>query len=518
MTMPELRPTLLLILDGWGQAPDGPGNAVARACAPTLDRLRAGYPGTLLDCSGRAVGLPTGFMGNSEVGHMNIGAGRVVYQDMTRIDLAIEEGRFADNPAIAGALEAARKSGGRLHLMGLVSDGGVHSHLNHVFALLAAAKAAGVEVAVHAFLDGRDTPPDSGAGYLEQLVAEMRRLGWGEIATVMGRYWAMDRDSHWERNERAHAAMALGRGQAVADPVTAVREAYAAKEFDEFIEPRIVAREGRPVALLAEGDAVFFFNFRADRARQIVRALFDPQFDGFSREAFPRLHVATMTRYEAAFPLPVAFPKDEIAHTLGQVVAELGLAQLRIAETEKYAHVTYFLNCGREAPFPGEERILVPSPREVATYDLKPEMSVFEVAARFVERWSAGGLSLAVCNLANLDMVGHTGVLSAAVAACEAVDAAVADIVGAVRASGGRVLLTADHGNSEEMIDSRGGPHTAHTLNRVPLVLVDDEWKGATLRPGKLADIAPTILDLWGVERPAAMTGQSLVENTSKNR
>jgi len=509
--MPDLRPTLLLILDGWGQAPDGPGNAVTRSCTPTLDRLRAGYPGTLLDCSGRAVGLPSGFMGNSEVGHMNIGAGRVVYQDMTRIDMAIEEGRFADNPAIAGAMAAARQSGGRLHLMGLVSDGGVHSHQNHIFALLAAAKEAGVRVAVHCFLDGRDTPPDSGAGYLEQLQAEMRRLGWGEIATVMGRYWAMDRDSHWERNERAHAAMAMGRGQAVEDPVAAVRAAYAAKEFDEFVEPRIVAREGRPVALLKDNDAVFFFNFRADRARQIVRTLFDPQFDGFAREAFPRLHVATMTRYESSFPLPVAFPKEDIAHTLGQTVSELGLAQLRIAETEKYAHVTYFLNCGREEPFPGEERILVPSPREVATYDLKPEMSVFEVARRFRDRWVRGGLSLAVCNLANLDMVGHTGVLPAAIAACQAVDSAVADIAGAVLASGGRVLVTADHGNSEEMIDSRGGPHTAHTLNQVPLVLVDEEWKGRSLRPGKLADIAPTILALWGVEQPEAMGGRSLL-------
>ncbi|MEW5773102.1 MAG: 2,3-bisphosphoglycerate-independent phosphoglycerate mutase [Thermodesulfobacteriota bacterium] len=509
--MPDLRPTLLLILDGWGQAPDGPGNAVARACTPTLDRLRAEYPGTLLDCSGRAVGLPSGFMGNSEVGHMNIGAGRVVYQDMTRIDIAVEEGRFADNPAIAGALAAARETGGRLHLMGLVSDGGVHSHQNHIHALLAAAKDAGVPAVVHAFLDGRDTPPDSGAGYLEQLAAEMRRLGWGEIATVMGRYWAMDRDSHWERNERAYAAMTVGRGKAVEDPVAAVRDAYAAKEFDEFVEPRVVTREGRPVALLADGDAVFFFNFRADRARQIVRALFDPEFTGFAREAFPRLHVATMTRYESSFPLPVAFPKEEIADTLGQVVSELGLTQLRIAETEKYAHVTYFLNCGREEPFPGEERVLTPSPREVATYDLKPEMSVFEVARRFRERWGKGGISLAVCNLANLDMVGHTGMLTAAIAACQAVDTAVADIVGAVRASGGRVLLTADHGNSEEMIDSRGGPHTAHTLNQVPLVLLDDDWKGRTLRPGKLADIAPTILDLWGVERPAAMTGKSLL-------
>ena len=509
MTSP--RPTLLLILDGWGEAPAGPANAVCLACAPTLARLRAEYPGTLLDCSGRAVGLPAGFMGNSEVGHMNIGAGRVIYQDMTRIDVAIEEGRFAGNPAIAGALAAAKASGGRLHLMGLVSDGGVHSHQNHIYALLAAAKAAGVPAVVHAFLDGRDTPPDSGAGYLEQLAAEMARLGWGEIATVMGRYWAMDRDKHWERNEQAYAAMAQGRGEAVADPVAAVRAAYAAQEFDEFVKPRIVAKDGQPVALLADGDAVFFFNFRADRARQIVRALFEADFAEFPREAFPRLHVATMTRFESAFPLPVAFPKEEIGQTLGQVVSELGLSQLRIAETEKYAHVTYFLNCGREEPFPGEERILVPSPREVATYDLKPEMSVFEVAEKFVERWNRGGLSLAVCNLANLDMVGHTGVLPAAISACEAVDQAAAGIIGAVLAAGGRVLLTADHGNSEEMVDAAGKPHTAHTLNRVPLVLVDDQAKGRTLKPGKLADIAPTILDLWGVERPAAMTGQSLL-------
>jgi len=451
-------------------------------------------------------------MGNSEVGHMNIGAGRVVYQDMTRIDLAIEEGTLAANETLKGLFAAARAGSGRVHFFGLVSDGGVHSHILHLFALLALAKANGVESFVHVFLDGRDTPPTSGADFTAQLVAEMERLGHGRIASVTGRYWAMDRDKRWERVARAWEALVLGRGIQAEDPVAAIREAYAAGQNDEFVEPRVIVGHGRPVALLDDGDAALFFNFRADRARQLTRSLFDPEFDGFEREKRPGLHLATMTRYEESFPLPVAFPKQELTNSLGEVVSAMGARQLRIAETEKYAHVTYFFSCGREEPFPGEERVLVPSPREVATYDLKPEMSVATVAERFVEAWDREPFPLAVCNLANLDMVGHTGIIPAAIAACEAVDGAVARIVPAVLAGGGRVLLTADHGNAETMLDAAGGPFTAHTLNTVPLVLVDEARKGSTLRAGgKLGDIAPTILALWGLTPPAGMTGQSLL-------
>ncbi|NJB66622.1 2,3-bisphosphoglycerate-independent phosphoglycerate mutase [Desulfobaculum xiamenense] len=513
--MSDYTPTLLLILDGWGIAPAGEGNAVCLAGTPTLDRLKSEYPSTALDCSGRAVGLPDGFMGNSEVGHMNIGAGRVVYQDMTRIDMSIEDGTFAERPALVELLASAKATGGRLHLMGLLSDGGVHSHINHLFALLAAAKAAGVEVIVHAFMDGRDTAPDSGAGYMERLLAEMARIGWGRVATITGRYYAMDRDRRFERNALAYAAMTSGEGKQVTDPLAAVRDAYAAGEFDEFIKPRIVVGpDGEPVGTIADGDAVFFFNFRADRARQIVRTLFDDGFAEFERARRPRLcGLATMTMYEAAFPLPVAFPPVPLTGCMGEVVSSLGLRQLRIAETEKYAHVTYFFNCGREEPFSGEDRKLVPSPREVATYDQKPEMSANEVTSEFERLWSEGGYDFAVLNLANLDMVGHTGIIPAACKAVKTVDECVARIVPAVLARGGRVLLTADHGNAEEMIDASGGPQTAHSKNQVPLVLIENGAAKRRLVPGRLGDIAPTILSLWGVTPPAEMTGRTLVED-----
>lgn len=516
MTTPT--PTLLLILDGWGDAPASPGNAVAQAATPTLDALRADWPQTLLTCSGRAVGLPEGFMGNSEVGHMNIGAGRIVYQDMTRIDMAIEQDGLAGNAALAQVFAGARARGGRVHLMGLLSDGGVHSHTGHLFALLELARRHGAPTFVHAFLDGRDTAPTSGVGFLVELAARLEALGHGRIATVMGRYWAMDRDKRWERNKLAYDAMTLGLGLAVADPLAAVAEAYAAGETDEFVKPRVVVdATGKPVATLDDGDAVLFFNFRADRARQIVRALFDPQFTGFVRERLPRLDVTTMTRYEADFPLPVAFPPVPLDGVLGEVVSGLGLAQLRIAETEKYAHVTYFMNCGREEPFPGEERILVPSPREVATYDQKPEMSVYEVTDRLCAALAGGKYPFVACNLANLDMVGHTGVISAVCAAARAVDGCVARILDAARAAGYRAMVTADHGNAEEMLDEHGGPQTAHSRNKVPFVLVEPTppgtRPGVRLRAGGvLGDIAPTILGLWGVAPPAAMTGTSLIQ------
>ena len=506
------RRTLLLILDGWGLAPPGPGNAVTTARTPHLDRLLDQWPHTELACAGRAVGLPDGFMGNSEVGHMNIGAGRVVYQDMTRIDMAIEDGSFSKNPTLARLMDQARNGSGRLHLMGLVSDGGVHSHQEHLYALLAMAKARGVpEVHVHAFLDGRDTPPSSGAGYVGALADKCAELGVGRIATVTGRYWAMDRDKRYDRVERAWNGLVHGQGREIADPVAGIREAYGQGETDEFVKPCVVRGvDGR----MGDGDAVFFFNFRADRARQLSRALFDDGFSEFDRGQRPNLAgFATMTRYESDFPMPAAFPPQEITQTLGQVVSEAGLSQLRIAETEKYAHVTYFFSCGREDPFAGEERVLVPSPREVATYDLKPEMSAAEVTDKLLERFSEH--DLLVCNLANLDMVGHTGIMDAAIRAVETVDACVGRIVERVLADGARMLLTADHGNAEEMLDRHGRVQTAHSLNPVPLVLVGHGMEGTRLRPGRLGDLAPTILGLWGLERPGEMTGQCLAENVN---
>lgn len=509
----QLTPTLLLILDGWGIAPESSGNAVSSACTPALDSLAQKYPSTKLACSGRAVGLPDGFMGNSEVGHMNIGAGRVIYQDMTRIDIAVEDGSFAQNEVLLDLLAKIQRSNGKLHLMGLVSDGGVHSHNRHLYALIALAKEQGVEVVVHAFLDGRDTPPSSGKGYVQQLVDEMNRIGAGEIASVTGRFYAMDRDKRWERNKEAWDCLVLGRGQTASDPLEAVQAAYDAGQTDEFVKPCNIVKDGKPVALVEDGDGIFFFNFRADRARQISQAFFDADFAEFSRERMPALSgFATMTRYDSSFPMPVAFPKGGHDQTLGEVVAGMQKEQLRIAETEKYAHVTYFFNCGREEPYDGEDRVLVNSPRDVATYDLKPEMSVHEVTDKLLDAWNSGKYSLVVCNLANLDMVGHTGIMPAAIAACEAVDGCVQRIIDAVLASGGRALVTADHGNAEELVAPDGQPHTAHTLNPVPLVLVEKNTESTLRSEGILGDIAPTILDLWNVAVPADMTGKSLVK------
>ncbi|MGE4299377.1 MAG: 2,3-bisphosphoglycerate-independent phosphoglycerate mutase [Desulfovibrionaceae bacterium] len=513
--MAGLTPTLLLILDGWGIAPPGPGNAVSLANTPNIDALLATYPRTRLACCGRAVGLPDGFMGNSEVGHMNIGAGRVVYQDMTRIDIAIEEGKLDENETLAALLAAAKAKGGRIHYMGLLSDGGVHSHIRHLFGLLLLAKKAGVEPVVHVFTDGRDTPPDSGKGFVADLERFMAENGVGRIATVTGRYYAMDRDKRWDRTGMAYDALTLGKGEAVADAASAVEAAYAAGETDEFIKPRIVQRDGRPVATLDDGDAVFFFNFRADRARQMTRALFDDGFDGFARAKRPALAgLATMTQYENAFGLPVAFAPVHITRTLGEFLSARGNAQLRIAETEKYAHVTYFFNAGVEDPYPGEERRLIPSPRDVATYDLKPQMSADKVCDTLLEEWNKGVYDLVVCNFANPDMVGHTGIIPAVITALETVDACVGRIRDAVLASGGRILMTADHGNSERMLDEEGHPFTAHSMNPVHFVYIErgaENGKGVAMREGVLGDIAPTILGLWGVTPPAEMTGGSLI-------
>lgn len=510
--MPAVTPTLLLILDGWGQAQAGPGNAVSLADTPNIDALMALPSRTLLLCSGRAVGLPDGYMGNSEVGHMNIGAGRVVYQDMTRIDMALEDGSFADNSVIKEAVAAAGRSGGRLHLMGLLSNGGVHSHINHLLALLEVTRKAGVPVLVHAFMDGRDTAPDSGIGFMRELTAALGPSA--RVASITGRYYAMDRDKRWDRTHNAWDALVNGMGRVFSDPVSAVRAAYDAGETDEFITPRLIVPEGEDagVSTINDGDAVFFFNFRADRARQLSRCLFDDTFDAFDCIRRPKLAAfATMTPYEADFPMPAAFVRQDLANGLGQVVSEAGLKQLRIAETEKYAHVTYFFNGGTEAPFTGEDRLLIPSPREVATYDQKPEMSVRAVTDALLENWESGRYDFVVCNFANLDMVGHTGVIPAVISACEAVDECVGKVLAAVMARKGRLLLTADHGNAEAMRDANDHPITAHSKNPVALVLVDGDAP-KRLKPGKLADIAPTILALWNMPKPVAMTGESLVE------
>ncbi|GAB6035680.1 2,3-bisphosphoglycerate-independent phosphoglycerate mutase [Fundidesulfovibrio butyratiphilus] len=507
-------PVALIILDGWGLAAPSPGNAITLAKTPNLDRLAATYPRTRLACSGRAVGLPQGFMGNSEVGHMNIGAGRVVYQDMTRIDLAVEDKSLWENATLVELAARAKASGGKVHLMGLVSDGGVHSHLRHLEALLDVFRGLGCpDVFVHAFLDGRDTPPESGAGYVESLESACARVGCGRVASLIGRFWAMDRDKRWDRVARAYAALTAGQGLLVDNAVDGVRQAYAVGQTDEFVEPRLVkGPTGTPLALIEDGDAVFFFNFRADRARELTRAFTEADFAEFPRDKTPRLAAfSTMTEYDSTFGLPTAFAPETLDHTLGQVVSEAGLTQLRLAETEKYAHVTYFLNGGREEPFAGEDRVMIPSPRDVATYDLKPQMSVYEVAQTFVDKVASDAYDILVCNLANLDMVGHTGVLEAAVAACEAVDECVGRMAAAILDRGGRFLLTADHGNAEEMIDAKGGKMTSHTLNDVPLILVDPARADARLNQGKLCDIAPTLLSLAGLEQPRAMTGRNLL-------
>lgn len=503
-------PTLLLILDGWGIAPEGQGNAVKIANTPVFDSLFKNSPNTQLKCSGRAVGLPDGFMGNSEVGHTNIGAGRVVYQDMTRIDIAIEKSELAANKAISSLLDKVKASSGRLHYMGLLSDGGVHSHINHLFALLEVAKDAGIkEVYVHAFMDGRDTSPTSGKTYMKKLVDKMAEIGIGQVASVSGRYYSMDRDKHYERNEFSYKALVLGQGGEIDDPVKGVEAAYEAGETDEFIKPRLVSGVD---GLLKDGDGVFFFNFRADRARQLCRVLAFKDFSEFDRPAVPEFcDFVTMTQYEGDFPFDTAFPPLSLKNPIGEVISNAGLKQLRIAETEKYAHVTYFMNGGREEPFPNEDRILVPSPREVATYDLKPQMSAEEVTDKLIK--ALPEYSLCICNLANLDMVGHSGIIPAAVKACETVDMCVGKIVEAVTKLGGSILLTADHGNAEEMIDAQGGPQTAHSLNNVPLVFIGEAFNNAVPCEGALCDIAPTILNLMGIAVPAEMTGKNLLES-----
>ena len=516
MTHIPHRPVLLMILDGFGYSPETAGNAIAQARHPNLGRLSATWPTAILRTSGMDVGLPRGQMGNSEVGHTNIGAGRVVYQELTRITKEIEEGGFFLKKEFLEAIAAAKAGGGKLHFFGLLSDGGVHSHDTHLHALLRLAKQEGMvgRTFVHAFYDGRDVPPDSAKGYTEALVAKMAEIGCGRIATLMGRYYAMDRDNRWDRVQKAYDAMVLGEGVDAADPVQAVADSYAAGVFDEFILPTVVREGGRPVATIDAGDTVVFFNFRPDRAREITRAFCQPDFDGFPRRrGLLPVRFVCMTQYDrnfAQYPgVSFAYLPEPLSNTFGEYVGSLGLKQLRIAETEKYAHVTFFFNGGVEKEYPGEDRCLVPSPK-VSTYDLKPEMSAYEVADEAISRIDSDQYDVIVLKFANCDMVGHTGFMGATVAAVEAVDACAGRVADAVLAKGGVVVMTADHGNAEQMVDPEtGGPFTAHTTNPVPIVLAG--LPGVTLKDGRLADLAPTLLDVMGLPKPEGMTGASLL-------
>ncbi len=505
------KKVLLIIMDGWGEREERENNAVKLGRTPNLDRISAEFPHTLIHASGKYVGLPVGQMGNSEVGHLNLGAGRIVYQDIMRITRAINDGSFFDNPALVDAMEKV-KGGGTLHLIGLVSDGGVHSHQSHLNALLDMAGEKGVRnVSLHALLDGRDTPPKSGASYLRELEAYITKAGLGKIATVMGRYYAMDRDNRWDRVERAFDALTSGIGERAGSAVDAVESSYGRGEADEFVEPIVIGdKNGEPVGTVKSGDTIIFFNFRADRTRQITRALFDPAFVEFDRKASPAVHIVTMTEYDRRFPLPIAFGPEEKKNILAEISGKAGMKNLRIAETEKYPHVTYFFNGGREKPYDGEKRILIPSPK-VATYDLKPDMSAFEVASTLVEELKANHYDYTICNFANGDMVGHSGILEAAIKAVEAVDTCIGRIMSAVDLDRYVVIITSDHGNAEQMYDEKTkSPHTAHTNNPVPCILVDRDHKGSLIEGGSLRDFAPTICNYIGLPVPAEMTGQDL--------
>lgn len=507
------KPTVLMILDGYGLNENTAGNAVAEGKTPVMDKLMAEYPFVKGNASGLAVGLPDGQMGNSEVGHLNIGAGRIVYQDLTKITKAIQEGEFFENKALLAACENAKANDSALHMMGLVSDGGVHSHIEHLYGLLELAKRQGLKkVYVHCFLDGRDTPPSSGKEYVEQLVSKMEEIGVGEVATVMGRYYVMDRDNRWERVEKAYRAMVDGAGETAASGPEGIQASYDKDTTDEFVLPTVVMKDGAPTATIKDGDSVVFFNFRPDRAREITRTLCDDKFEGFDRGERVKTTFVCFTEYDVTIEnKTVAFVKEEITNTFGEFLAAHGMKQARIAETEKYAHVTFFFNGGVEEPNEGEDRILVNSPK-VATYDLKPEMSAYEVCDKLVEAIKSGKYDVIIINFANPDMVGHTGVEAAAIKAVEAVDECVGRAVDAIKEVDGQMFICADHGNAEQLIDDETGePFTAHTTNPVPFILVNADPAYKLREGGRLADIAPTLIELLGMEQPEEMTGRSLI-------
>ena len=507
------KPTVLLILDGYGERKEKEGNAIALARTPVMDRLKKEFPYVEGQASGLFVGLPDGQMGNSEVGHMNMGAGRIVYQELTRITKSIQDGDFFENKALKAAVEHCKKEDSALHFMGLVSSGGVHSHIEHIYGLLELAKRAGLKkVYLHAFLDGRDTPPDSGKSFLLAVEKKMQELGVGEIATISGRYYAMDRDKNYDRVEKAYRAMVDGTGEKASSVEESIDASYAKKIYDEFVLPTVIEKDGA-VHTVSDGDAMIFFNFRPDRAREICHAFCDDDFSFFERGARKNIFFVCFTDYDPTIPNKhVAFEKEEIHNTLGEVVSNLGKNQLRIAETEKYAHVTFFFNGGKEEPYENEDRILVPSPKEVPTYDLKPEMSCYTVTEKLTEAIHSGKYDLVVANFANPDMVGHTGVLPAAIKAIEVVDECMGKVVDAVESMHGNLFILADHGNADIMIDEKTGePYTAHTTNPVPFILVSEE-KHKLREGGCLADVAPTLLELMGIPQPKEMTGKSLLE------
>ena len=512
MTSEQNPCNILMILDGWGINESDRDNAVATANTPFLDRLIKDFPMGRLDCSGPAVGLPQGTMGNSEVGHMNIGAGRVVPQDLARINAAIQDKTFFENKVLKGLMGKIKEKGTALHLLGLLSDGGVHSHINHLFALVDMAAAMGLrKVYIHVILDGRDTSPTSGADFVARLQEKLNQTpGSGKVASIVGRYWAMDRDTRWDRVEKAYDLLTRGKGLTGEDPESEIRAAYDRKQTDEFIPPILIGDPGQ--GRINDGDGLVFFNFRADRAKEITRAFNEDGFSEFSPKVRPQLAgFVTMTRYDANFNLPQIFGPQHLEDILGEVLSRENIPQLRIAETEKYAHVTYFFNGGEETPFPLEERVLIPSPRDVATYDLKPEMSAEKVADAACKAIRSGKFKFVVLNFANMDMVGHSGIFEAAVKACEAVDACVKQVVTAIWETSGTAFVTADHGNSEQMKAPDGSPHTAHTLNQVRFIVAGERFKATPVQNGKLGDIAPTILKAMGIPLPGKMTGTPLI-------
>ena len=502
----------LIILDGFGVTSTSYGNAIEKSGTPFVKYLLEKYPNTLIGASGMDVGLPDGQMGNSEVGHLNMGAGRVVYQELTRITKSIKDGDFYNNQAILNAMHSAKKNGKQFHTYGLLSNGGVHSHIEHLFGIIKMAKKEGLDnIYVHCFLDGRDVPPKSGADFIKELADFMKEQNFGKIASVMGRFYAMDRDNRWDRVEKAYNALTLGEGELVGNAEEAVRKSYEEGVTDEFVTPKVVVENGVPVATINEGDSILFFNFRPDRAREISRAFIMSDFDNFERKkGFLKPTYVGMTQYDASFApyLDTAFKPQSLVNTLGEVIANNGLKQLRIAETEKYAHVTFFFNGGVEKPNANEDRVLIPSPK-VATYDLKPEMSAIEVAEKAVERIKSGEYDVMILNFANCDMVGHTGVFDAAVKAVSTVDTGLKMVIDAILEMGGEAIVTADHGNADKMFEDNGSPFTAHTTNPVPFILVKDG--DATLKEdGVLADVAPTLLKMMGIAQPEDMTGKAL--------